>query len=87
MSKERYLVKHSGLKNKLITVAAPDFQTDQSVASQSFLDLVKDLRDHYPKPLILVRTPKMTGSQLESLFDAGANGFTLLTETEKSSPT
>ncbi|MCJ7792588.1 MAG: hypothetical protein MUP45_01220 [Candidatus Marinimicrobia bacterium] len=87
MNKERYFVRHSGPKNRLITVAAPDFQPDQPVPSQSLLDLIKDLRNNYPKTLIQVRTPKMTGSQLESLFDAGANGFTLLTETEKSSPT
>jgi len=85
--KERYFVSLPKPENKLITVTAPDFQSDQPIPSQSLLDLIQDLRHHYPETLIQVRTPKMTGSQLKSLFDASANGFTLLTETEKSSPT
>ena len=89
MSKERYLITITATeeKDRLITVEAPDFQPDQLVACQTLLYFIRYLRNYYPEPLIQVRTPKITGPQLENLFDAGANAFTLLTKTEKSSQT
>jgi hypothetical protein len=81
VNKERYLIIiDEEEKSKLVSIEAPNYQIDQPVALQTLQELIKYLRMCYTEPLIQVRTLKMTGPQLETLFDTGAKSFSLLTK-------
>ena len=67
---------------RLATVKAPDF--DGSPGSLETLEeKIRQLKESHPDILVEVRTPQITGTQLKTLFEAGAMAFRTLSPNEE----
>lgn len=79
MGKERIVetitLGETGLELITITANNPD--------SPELKKLIQNLRENNPDSLILVRTPEITGPQVEALFKTGANAHRNLLPKDK----
>lgn len=83
MGKEEIQVTIAPEKNpKLITVEAPGFDGSPS-SLENLEEKIRQLKELHSDVLFLVRTPQITGRQLEVLFTAGAMAHRTLSPEEE----
>jgi len=65
---------------RLATVKAPDFDGSPS-SLEALKKEIRQLKESHPDILVEVRTPQITGTQLKTLFEAGAMASRTLSPT------